>query len=340
MSNGNQEAEMIVRLALQGGMYMLKLTGQGAVHIAAMLSAMKNQPDNSPGKKRLTDMMKSGKELLVFTIPEERLKEFARETKRYGIQYCIAKRAGDDGLYDLLVRAEDASKINRVCELLGIGRAGQISMDVTEPEAAKAVELSEAAKLINKMFEPNKKEKENGITATENTINPELEPEDIQASEGSYPVNEMINPINPDGTHSVKDEMASLKGEVDSAANVFSMARNLRQQMMGDIPVLNQTGWVPPEEKYDENGERLYRGKKAADMDEKDGMQYMVDCEMLDRGFLSEDFISQMYKQGYSVDEKGMVNKLETDLTSRERELIARMMKETDRIKEMEVAAK
>lgn len=335
MSNGNQEAEMIVRLALQGGMYMLKLTGQGAAHIAAMLAAMKNQPDNSPGKKRLTDMMKSGKELLVFTIPEARLKEFAGETKRYGIQYCIAKRAGDDGLYDLLVRAEDASKINRVCELLGIGRAGQISMDVTEPEAEKAVELSEAAKLINKMFEPNKKEMESGITNQEMMINPELEPEGIQVSEGSYPVN-----VNPDGTHSVRDEMSELKGEMDSAANVFSMARNLRQQMMGDIPVLNQTGWVPPEEKYDENGERLYRGKKAAEMDEKDGMQYMVDCEMLDRGFLSDDFISQMYKQGYSVDEKGMVNKLETNLTSRERELIARMMKETERAKEMEVSAK
>ena len=63
-------------------------------------------------------MLKSGKELKVFTISEEHLKRFAQEAKRYGVVYCAlrGKERSADGMVDVMVRAEDASKINRIVE--------------------------------------------------------------------------------------------------------------------------------------------------------------------------------------------------------------------------------
>lgn len=54
-------------------------------------------------------MLKSGKELKVFTISEEHLKQFATEAKRYGVVYCAlrGKEKSADGMVDVMVRAED-----------------------------------------------------------------------------------------------------------------------------------------------------------------------------------------------------------------------------------------
>ena len=39
----------------------------------------------------MTAMLKSGKELKVFTVSEEHLKQFAAEAKRYGVVYCALR---------------------------------------------------------------------------------------------------------------------------------------------------------------------------------------------------------------------------------------------------------
>lgn len=65
----------------------LKLTGSAAKNIAAMIYAvLKNRDKNkTKGRQRLTAMLKSGKELKVFTVSEEHLKQFSAEAKRYGV---------------------------------------------------------------------------------------------------------------------------------------------------------------------------------------------------------------------------------------------------------------
>ena len=52
----------------------------------------------------------------MFTVSEEHLKQFAAEAKRYGVVYCAlrGKEKSADGMVDIMVRAEDASKINRI----------------------------------------------------------------------------------------------------------------------------------------------------------------------------------------------------------------------------------
>ena len=118
MEAASQAADQVVRLTLEGVEYAIRLTGKTAVHTAALAAALGKlaaEKHTSKGAQRLAAMLKSGRELTVFSVPEQRLKEFAQEAKRYGVTYCALRDSKvQDGVVDLLVRAEDAPKINRI----------------------------------------------------------------------------------------------------------------------------------------------------------------------------------------------------------------------------------
>ena len=145
MNTSGDAAEQIVRLSLEGTEVALKLTGSAAKNIAAMLYAvLKNRDKNkTKGRQRLTAMLKSGKELKVFTVSEEHLKPFAAEAKRYGVVYCAlrGKEKAADGMVDIMVRAEDASKINRIVERFKLATVDTVSIkrdiEQTKSENAK-----------------------------------------------------------------------------------------------------------------------------------------------------------------------------------------------------------
>lgn len=313
MSQGAQEAEFVIRLALQGMSGFIRVTGEAGTHIAAMIQAAMNQPDNSPGVKRLKDLLKSGEELKVFTLPEDRVKDFATEAKRYGIQYCFAKRTEDDkaqGVFDVLVKYRDAPRLNRIAERLQLGQVeGGIETVVPEAEQQKAVELTEAQKLMQDMFSPNEKERQE-----EAELKKYQEPEMWSPSESS------LTPSNNERP-SVRESLKQTQVEIDSSRDMFAQARNLRQQMFG------QTGWDAPEEEYNERGERLFRGKIAEEMTPLDQVQQLVDMEMAQNGHLNEDFIRQMYMSGYEVDAKGIVKTMDITIPTKERQMIADMMR-------------
>ncbi|MBQ8319116.1 MAG: PcfB family protein [Lachnospiraceae bacterium] len=325
MGAESQEAEFVVRLALQGMNYIMQISGQGATHIAAMIQAIKNQPDTSPGAKRLATMLKSGESLRVFTIMESNLKEFAQEAKRYGCQYCIAECSGENvalGTYDLLVKDTDAVRINHIIEKLKLASIdGRVDTGLNEEQKKEAIELTEAQKLMQELFSPNKEER-----MQEERNNPgAMEPEEIQnQSEGSYQ--------STDNRTSIRMQLNDNKLEADSTRDMFAMARELRVNMMSTGAEIDDgmavIGWEPPERSYSESGEMLYRGKTAAEMTPKDQVQFMVDEEMFNNGKLSDELIERLYKAGYMVDENGFVNELDTSLSNRERKLIVDMMHE------------
>ena len=70
---------------------------------------------------RLTNMIKSGKELKVFSIPQKDLKKFTEQANRYRVLYFFLREKntkGENAPVDSIARAEDASKIQRsVCLL-------------------------------------------------------------------------------------------------------------------------------------------------------------------------------------------------------------------------------
>jgi Icc-related predicted phosphoesterase len=55
----------------------------------------------------------------VYTVQNKDLKKFSEEAKRYGVLYCVLKDKNDKsdtGIVDVIARAEDASKIQRITE--------------------------------------------------------------------------------------------------------------------------------------------------------------------------------------------------------------------------------
>lgn len=110
----------------------LRITGAGAKNAAAMLLAAAASNEKTKGRARLSAMLKSGRELRVFPIRFDDLKGFAKESRRYGIAYAVVKQKDGESV-DLLVRTEDASKVNRIAERLGLCRMRDDAREAPEP---------------------------------------------------------------------------------------------------------------------------------------------------------------------------------------------------------------
>ena len=87
MNPGGDAAEQVVRLSLEGMEVTARIAGTGAKNIALLLYATLKQEQKTKGRARLTGMLKSGKELKVYTITQKDLGKFAKEAKRYGVLY-------------------------------------------------------------------------------------------------------------------------------------------------------------------------------------------------------------------------------------------------------------
>lgn len=322
---GTREAEMIVQFALQGMTYALRLSGTAAKNIAAMIAALAKQPDKSPGATRMKALLQSGEPLDYYTVPADKMQKFAEMSKKYGIQYCVAMN--NEGAYDLVVKKSDSSRINRISEMLGIGQVqGSLDQDLTDAEKQTAENLTPEQKILQDMMSPNRDEREQ----TEPNFPQEL-PEGERVSDSSS--------ININERESVVAQIENYQHAQESARDMFAGARSLREAVMTDLPdgtepVVANIGWDRPVTRYNEDGEQLFRGKTADQMTDLDKMQYMVDQEMLSNGKLSENFIQQMYVSGYRVDESGMVYKDDSskNLTSKEKLMIADMMREPERV--------
>ena len=119
MNPSGDAAEQVVRMSLEGVEVMAKITGVGAKEIGLRIFTAVKQEQKTKGKARLTSMLKSGKELKVYSIRQSDLKKFSQEAKRYGVLYCVLKDRGNtspDATIDVIARAEDASKIQRITE--------------------------------------------------------------------------------------------------------------------------------------------------------------------------------------------------------------------------------
>ncbi len=124
MNTSGDAAEQVVRLSLEGVEVAAKITGSAAKEVAALLyAALKNRDKNKiKGKQRLTSMLKSGKELTIFSVKNSDMKRFVADAKRYGVVYCALRNQKDNpnGECEIMVRAEDAAKINRIVENIKI----------------------------------------------------------------------------------------------------------------------------------------------------------------------------------------------------------------------------
>ena len=139
MNTGGEAAEQIVRMSLEGFEVAAKITGAGAKNIAILLYSILKEEQKNKGKARLTNMLRSGKELKVFTVKSGDLKKFTQEAKKYGVLYCVLADRGNkdpNAEVDVIARAEDASKISRIVERFNLASVDAASI-VTEAEKSK-----------------------------------------------------------------------------------------------------------------------------------------------------------------------------------------------------------
>ena len=152
MTNGGDAAEMLVRLYLEGFEEVVKLSGKGIKELVPLLASTLKQESKSKGKARLTQMIKSGSPLKVFTFKNKDLKKFTEQAKRYGVLYTVLrdKNSKDpNATVDVIARAEDASKIQRIADRFEFSKVDKASI-VKEVEKSKEKDKKEKRKMPTK----------------------------------------------------------------------------------------------------------------------------------------------------------------------------------------------
>ena len=143
MNTSGEAADQVVRMSLEVGEAALKISGTGAKHLAVMLYAVLKEKKKTKGRARLETLVKSGRPLTVFSVKESDLKQFVQEAKRYGVLYCAVRnpRGSSDGLVDVIVKEEDAPRINRIVDrfqFASVTEAAKIKTEIERTRAEKA----------------------------------------------------------------------------------------------------------------------------------------------------------------------------------------------------------
>lgn len=141
MNTAGDAAEQIVKMSLNGVEVAAKITGAGAKELAMMIYAILKDQKKTKGKTRLTNMLRSEKPLKVFAVKDSELELFCKEAKKYGVLYCVLKdKDASDGLTDIMVRAEDASKINRIFERFNLATVdvGEVRSEIERQRQEQA----------------------------------------------------------------------------------------------------------------------------------------------------------------------------------------------------------
>lgn len=217
LNTSSDAAEQVIRLSLQGIEVAARLSGSGAKNVAALLVAIAKDKQKVRGKTTLTNMLKSGKPLKVFSIKKEDLKKFSDEAKRYGVLFAaIVEKNTNDGMMDILVREEDAAKINRIVERFKLATVDMAVIN-TEIEKIKA-EKEKGVEPASETAKENKEVKEKPIQKEGNEI---INPIFGKAKKSNQLEPSLMNKNNLENSTenkpSVREEIKKIKNEINKA---------------------------------------------------------------------------------------------------------------------------
>ena len=146
MSMEGETGDLIVKVILDGGERIIRLSGSAALmsgKLLIFLSALLKK-----GKTRDIALNPGG--MCMVSLKEDDIKEFAKLAKKYHLPYFIAKdKTHEKGYQDICAKMEDAPVINRICEKLGINVLDK-DADILKAEDFKSV--AEAKKQVSVSF--------------------------------------------------------------------------------------------------------------------------------------------------------------------------------------------
>ena len=143
MSTSSESAEEIVRLSLEGMEVIARISGIAAKNVAVALYTVMQDKQKTKGKARLSNMIRTEKELKIFSVKKDELKIFCKAAKSYGILYCAlvsGKNKNIDDMVDIMVKAEDAPRINRIIERYRLSTFDKASIENTIKRASEDAE--------------------------------------------------------------------------------------------------------------------------------------------------------------------------------------------------------
>lgn len=171
MNSSSDAAESMVKMTLEGTQVALRITGSAAKNLGVALLAISKGKTKTRGKSTLNKMLRSGKELKVFTLNKDDLKKFAKEAKKYGVLYTVIvnnKQSKKDGMVDIIVRTEDAAKINRIFERFKFSAFEKASVK-KEDEKVKNNKYKDNEKVIDDI--PGKEEHKDKVNKNSSNLN-------------------------------------------------------------------------------------------------------------------------------------------------------------------------
>lgn len=246
MSYSGEAAEQVVRMSLNGIEIAAKISGKAAERLAVLLYAVLKDQKRTKGKMRLANMLRSGKELKVFAVKDEDLSKFAKASKQYGVLYCMLKdRKAEDGLTDVMVRAEDASKVNRIFERFHLATIdmGSVRTEIEKSREAAAKKPEELPpperniKVDNKIEEfmkkvvPEPEVKQTANPTQARSQKPSPYDSSLRKTSGREPASDPGRTVKK---KSVREEMAEIRKEQDMLRK--SPERDARSENTHIIP--------------------------------------------------------------------------------------------------------
>lgn len=262
MSTESESAEQVVRLSLEGFEVTARLFGSMAKNFGVMLYTMSKDTNKATkGRVRLSKMLKDGSSLSIFSIKKEDYQDFKKQAKKYRIAYSSIFNKNEktsDGLIDLVVREQDAQRVNRVVERYNITKVDvekiekEITEEIKQPEdknTEKSVidkdiqEKNTSQDLMNKLLKKQNIKEENENTNPSNISSTEKDSPSgniLKMSEGNA---KMTN--NTDEKPSVIEKIERIKEnnaqkEIEKKKELEVTIDNSKQ------PVINETKHEQP----------------------------------------------------------------------------------------------
>lgn len=228
MNYGDDAADQIVRYSMEGMEHTLRISGSIAKNLAVLIVAVMKDQKKTRGKTNLLRMLKEQRAMKFFTIPHDRLREFAGEAKSRGLLYVVIRDKKNPQFPEIMVFADDAAKVNRVLD--------KMNLDFVKSEAGEAVveqaPVREGERVIDAEFTEKTEAKEELPAKTEKVVLPEgtiefeLDEEEhlfdvgeVSPSEGNFTQAEKAGNLSGPSSHSsgsFSGQETSWKGEKPS----------------------------------------------------------------------------------------------------------------------------
>ena len=128
----------------------LRLSGMAAKNFALFVYAVLKDQKKTHGKTRLVRMLREQRPFKFFNIPTEHMREFATEAKTHGLLYVPIRNKQKADRIEVVVFADDASKVQRIFDNLGLdavkAQAGEATIASVQEQEKQALAASAPGK--------------------------------------------------------------------------------------------------------------------------------------------------------------------------------------------------